>query len=256
MPFIDRDQTQLYYEVHGDGPAILLTHGFAAESRMWKGQIADLCKKNTLILWDMRGHGRTKAPAEDEAFSEAETVKDMAAILDATGFETAVIGGLSLGGYMSLAFNLSYPERVDALLIIDTGPGYKSETSRAEWNVQANKMTDALAVKGLDGIPGLSAEMRLSEHFDPGGLVRAGRHMLTQHTDDVIQSLPSISAPTLIVVGADDKPYLIGSEYMAQKISGSRKEIIPDAGHAVNIDQPDRFNSTLIDFLSENGLSG
>ena len=92
MARLQRGAANIYYEIHGSGPAILLTHGFAAESKMWQGQIDALSRHHSLILWDMRGHGRTQAPPRNAAFSEALTTADMAALLDA-GAETAVIGG-------------------------------------------------------------------------------------------------------------------------------------------------------------------
>ena len=256
VAYLRRDKANLFYEVHGQGPALLLTHGFAADSGMWRGQVERFSQNNTLIVWDMRGHGRTQTPVEEAAYSEAETTKDMSAILDHTGFETAVIGGLSLGGYMSLAFHADFASRVESLLIIDTGPGYKSLESRAKWNHQANKMADVIAEQGLQALQSGSPEISQSRHSDKDALVRAGRHMLTQHNDRVIQSLPDIGVPTLLVAGANDEPYLAGIDYMANKIPSATKCIIPDAGHAVNIDQPELFNHAVIKFLEENGMCG
>src|SRR5690349_24889292 len=122
MPVINRDGVKIYYEVHGEGPPLLLTHGYSSTSAMWRGQVDALAKDHTLVLWDMRGHGQSDYPDDLKAYSEALTVGDMAAILDAIGAQRAIIGGLSLGGYMSLAFTRAYPQRVRALLIIDTGP--------------------------------------------------------------------------------------------------------------------------------------
>ena len=98
---------------------------------MWEGQVAPFSKDYQLFVWDMRGHGKSDYPDDLAEYTEAQTVADMAAILDAVGAKKAVIGGLSLGGYMSLAFHLAHPERTEALLIIDTGPGYKSDEPRA-----------------------------------------------------------------------------------------------------------------------------
>jgi len=114
MPRIDRDGVGIYYEVHGEGPPLLLTHGYSSTSAMWHGQVDALAKDHKLILWDMRGHGQSDYPDDPNAYSEALTVGDMAAILDAVGAERAVIGGLSLGGYMSLAFYRAHPERARA----------------------------------------------------------------------------------------------------------------------------------------------
>src|SRR5580692_7494852 len=112
MPKINRDGVEIYYEVHGSGPVLLLTHGYSSTSAMWQGQIEALSKHHKLVLWDMRGHGQSDYPDNPAAYSEALTVADMAALLDAIGAETAIVGGLSLAGYMSLAFYRAHPDRV------------------------------------------------------------------------------------------------------------------------------------------------
>src|SRR5436190_6201468 len=119
MPMLDRDGVKLYYEVHGSGPALILTHGYSATAQMWAGQIASLAPHFTVVTWDMRGHGQSDYPEDPAKYSEAATVADMAALLDVVGAKEAVVGGLSLGGYMSLAFHRAHPERTRALLIID-----------------------------------------------------------------------------------------------------------------------------------------
>src|SRR6201990_1277829 len=134
MPKIDRNGVRIYYEVHGDGPPLILTHGYSSTSAMWQGQIAAFSRHHKLVTWDMRGHGQSDYPDDPAAYSEPATVADMLAILDEVGAEKAIVGGLSLGGYMSLAFHLAHPERVKALLIIDTGPGYRNDEARDGWN--------------------------------------------------------------------------------------------------------------------------
>src|SRR3984957_13946756 len=100
MPKLNRDGVQIYYEVHGEGPTILLSHGYSSTSGMWKGQIDALSARHKLVIWDMRGHGESDYPDDPAAYSEAATVADMAALLDAVGARTAIIGGVLLGGYM------------------------------------------------------------------------------------------------------------------------------------------------------------
>ena len=122
MPFLKREhRTRIYYEVHGDGTPLLLTHGFSSASGMWQGQIEPITKAGyMLITWDMRGHGRSAYPDEQSVYSEKHTVQDMSALLDKLcgSDSTAIVGGLSLGGYMSQAFYRDHPQRVEALLII------------------------------------------------------------------------------------------------------------------------------------------
>jgi pimeloyl-ACP methyl ester carboxylesterase len=250
MPKINRDGVQIYYEVHGrQGPVLLLTHGYSATSEMWKGQIEAFSSKHRLVLWDMRGHGQSDYPEDLAAYSEALTVGDMAALLDEVGAERAIIGGLSLGGYMSLAFYRAHPERASALLIIDTGPGFKKDDAREAWNKRALDTAARLEREGLSVLQSASRERANANHRDAFGLARAARGMLTQRDARVIEVLPDIKVPALVVVGADDAPFLAASEYMAAKIPGATKVVIPAAGHAVNIDQPQAFVEAVLPFL-------
>jgi pimeloyl-ACP methyl ester carboxylesterase len=249
MPTIDRDGVRIYYEVHGSGPALLLTHGYSSTSAMWQGQIAALSKHHKLVVWDMRGHGQSDYPADPASYSEALTVADMAALLDEVGAKDAIIGGLSLGGYMSLAFHRAHPERVRALLIIDTGPGFKKDDARDAWNARAHATAERFEREGLEVLKSASPERASVSHRDASGLARAARGMLAQRDARVILSLPEIKVPSLVVVGADDTPFLAASDYMAAKIPGAKKVVIPAAGHAVNIDQPQAFIAAVLPFL-------
>ena len=87
-------------------------------------------------------------------------------------------------------------------------------------------------------------------------MARAARGMLTQRDARVIESLPNIAVPALVVVGAEDTPFLAASDYMAGKIPGAKKVVIPSAGHAANIDQPEAFNAAILGFLKEARLGG
>ncbi len=255
MPTLDRDGVKVHYEIHGEGPVILLSHGYSATSEMWRGQIEPLSRLYKLILWDMRGHGQTDYPEDPSEYSEDKTVADMTALLDAAGADSAIVGGLSLGGYMSLAFHLAHPERVRALLVIDTGPGFKSDEARERWNKHAFEITNRFEAEGLSYIRSLSKEMAMSSHRSADGLIRAGRGMLTQRDARVINSLPNIKAPTLVIVGANDASFLNAADYMAAKIPNAAKLVIADAGHAVNIDQPEIFNQAVLRFLESVGDS-
>jgi len=258
MAKLDRGGVNIHYEVHGSGPALILTHGYSSTSAMWQGQIEALSKHHTLILWDMRGHGLSDYPDDPDAYSEAATVGDIAALLDAVGTETAIVGGLSLGGYMSLAFHRAHPQRVRALLIIDTGPGFKKDDAREVWNKRAHDTGDRFDREGLAMLKSLSAERASVTHRNAKGLALAARGMLAQRDARVIESLPDIKAPSLVVVGADDTPFLAASDYMAAKIPDAQKVVIPNAGHAVNIDQPQAFIAAVLPFLDglESGAPG
>jgi pimeloyl-ACP methyl ester carboxylesterase len=237
--------------MRGSGSPILLTHGFAATSRMWRGQTEAFSPRHQVITWDMRGHGRSDSPDDEAAYSVEETLADMAILLDVLDHERAIIGGHSLGGYMSMAFAMRHPERVRALLLIDTGPGYKSNAPREEWNEMARGLARRLERDGLEHLTNLNNEMDSSEHRSASGLAMAARGMLVQRDSSVIDSLPAIAVPTLVIVGEKDRAYLAASDYMAKKIPDATQVVIPNAGHAVNHHQPDRFNQALGSFLEE-----
>ena len=249
MHSINRNGVNIHYEDHGAGPAVLLSHGYSATSQMWKGQVDALTDRYRVITWDMRGHGETDSPEDQGEYSEAKTVDDMAAILRHLGLETAVIGGLSLGGYMSLAFNVAHPDMVRALMLFDCGPGYKNPKAREGWNETASKRAENFEAKGLDAL-GSSDEVRVSTHKSAEGLARAARGMLAQFDSRIIESLETIAVPTLVLVGADDTPFLGASDYMSAKIPGAVRVTVPEAGHAANIHQPAAFNAAVESFLA------
>ena len=251
MPRARVNDIEIDYEDGGRGPAVFLSHGYSATGRMWAPQRPALEPSYRLISWDMRGHGQTESPHDPARYSEALTVADMRGLLQHLGVDRAVIGGLSLGGYMSLAFHRRHPEMVRALVICDSGPGYRNGDARAAWNERAHDRATRLEALGLDALSSSSREMRESirHHRSAQGLAHAARGMLAQDGSRVIDGLGSIRVPTLVVVGDQDQPFLAPCEYMAKKIPGARLEVIKDAGHSSNLDQPEAFNRVLLDFL-------
>ena len=239
------------YQVTGQGRAVLMSHGYSATRHMWDGQHAKLGDRYRMISWDMRGHGATDSPSDPARYSHALTVADMKALLDHLGIRRAVIGGLSLGGTMSLEFYVAHPEMVEALILCDTGPGYRNAEARAKWNERAMTRATELEARGLEALGGRSREMReaMSHHRSAQGLAHAARGMLAQQDSRVIDSLGSITVPTIVIVGDKDEPFVAPCEYMAKKIPGARLEVVKDAGHSSNLDQPDAFNRVFVGFL-------
>ena len=227
---------------------LLLTHGFASSSHAWAPVVDAFSAERRCITWDVRGHGKGYSPEDPAEYSIPLAIGDMEAILDREGVDRAVLVGHSMGGYLSLEFHKAPPERVAALVLVGTGPGFRKDEARAGWNDVCDKYEHVLSTKGFDGL-GKSAELDGSVHHGVDGLIRAAHGILRQRDAGVIDSLPTIAVPTLIVVGENDKPFLAGSDYMAAKIPGARKVIIPDAGHASNLHQPVAFNAAMGDFL-------
>ncbi|SON63933.1 3-oxoadipate enol-lactonase 2 [Mycobacterium simulans] len=246
------DGVTLAYHLHNPkapGVPLLLTHGFGATAGMWDRNIDALSADRPVIVWDMRGHGASDAPDDMDRYSEQIAVADMAAILDTVGADRAVLGGMSLGGYLSLAFHLVHPQRVAALVLVDTGPGYRNDEARGKWNAWVERRAQQLE---RGEVPrDMSAELAQAVHEHPEGLPRAARGVMAQKDARVITSLDSITVPTLVVVGADDTDFHAGADYMHRKIPNSRKVVLDNAGHAANMDQPEAFNAAVRELLEQ-----
>ncbi len=251
MPVLARPGGGISYEVYGSGsPPLLLSHGYGATSAMFAKNVAALSARSQLITWDLPGHGASDSPADPAFYGAAAVLADMAAILDELGHDRAVLGGHSLGGYLSLSFALSHPDRVAGLLLIGTGPGFRNEAARDDWNRRADATAKRLEELGLAALGG-SAELHAGQHADASGVIMAARHTLTQRDAHVMDGLPRITAPTLIVVGADDTQFHGAADYMAAKIPGARKVVIDGAGHAPNASRPAEFDAQARAFLDE-----
>jgi len=250
MPRLDRDGVGVHYEVAGPVGAtpVLLTHGFSSSSQMWEPNLATLARARQIITWDVRGHGLSDSPEDPALYSEALSVEDMAAVLDAAGTDRAVVGGLSLGGYLSLAFHLAHRDRVAALMLFDTGPGYRRDGPREEWNRRVERTASAFESRGLEAFSD-SPEVSRTTNRNSAGLARAARGIMAQRDSRVIDSLATIAVPSLVVVGARDTPFLAAADYMAGKIPGAVQVVIDGAGHASNVDRPEAFDRAVLEFL-------
>lgn len=251
MPELDRHGVAVHYDVHGGRthrPPLVLTHGYSATSAMWAPNLAALSADRQVITWDLRGHGRSQSPDDPGAYSGQAALDDLGALLDAVGAQRAVLGGQSLGGYLSLAFNIVHPERVGALVLVDSGPGFRNDRARQDWNERAEAFAVAFETRGLEAL-GTSPEVGAGPH-DPVGLAHVARGTLVQHDGAVMASLTTIAVPTLVLVGERDRLYLAAADVMAAKIPGANKVVLADAGHAANLDQPVAFDQAVCRFLA------
>lgn len=245
------NDTEIFYQDRGNQSAkttLLLSHGYAASSAMWQDQVDFLSEKYRIITWDMRGHGFSQSPRNIDAYSSEASLEDMKYLLDTCDVQEAIIGGHSLGGYFSLLFNLRYPERVGGLMLFNTGPGFRNQQARQEWNQYALKQGKRFKSEGLEALRG-RIEKGLGNHTSAQGLIYAAEKMLTQQDASAIDSLPHIQVPVLIVCGEEDKGFLDATAYMAKKIPKTTAVLIPKARHAANLDQPLLFNQALQGFL-------
>jgi pimeloyl-ACP methyl ester carboxylesterase len=256
MPLVQLNGININYEEHGDphGPAILLTHAFAATLQMWEPQFS-AWPSYRVVAWDMRGHGGTDSPPTQDDYTEKLAIDDMRSLLDHLAIDKAVICGLSLGGYLSLEFQHAYPERARALVLCNTGPGYRNPEGRQGWNEFSIKYAMRFEERGLEGLGrGIEIDKTREYQRSAQGLAFAGRGILTQRDAVVMDNIESIDVPALIIWGADDARYKSGCEYLAAKIPDARLVTVEGAAHAVNLYQPDAFNEAVATFLREHAI--
>lgn len=263
-----RDGVLLHAEAYGEGIPLVLSCGWCTTHENFRPQVAPLVAAGArVVLWDYRGHGLSEVPTEDAAYDMATLVEDLAAVLDfAAPGVPAVVGGLSFGGLLSLHFALAKPERVRALLLIDSGPGFKNPEAASRWMAQVERTATRLEERGMEALlggravetsvgrkpelPATRAAAKAIAAQDPRGLARFGRRVAGP-APCVIDALPRIAAPALVVVGAEDEAYLRAAEVMAAKLPGATHAVIPGAGHIVNIEEADAFNATVAAFLAK-----
>ncbi|GBD15028.1 AB hydrolase superfamily protein YdjP [bacterium HR25] len=259
MPKATVNGVQLYYEEHGQGFPVLLMEGFAGTTAMWRPQVPALSQRYRLILFDYRGQGQSESPPSPEDYSLEIAIEDIHGLLRHLGVEQAVVGGLSLGGYLAIHFYRLHPEMVRALILIDTGPGYRSEERRRQWERECIERAELLEQGGMYAFAhsAFATDDYYTSHaemlkLDPRGLANVARRVMS--TAWGLEVLTQIQVPALVMCGEHDRPFLGATEYMASRIPNARKVILPGACHACNIDAPEEFNRAILDFLREIGL--
>src|SRR5262249_26115627 len=151
---------------------VLLTHGFGASQAMWLPNLDALSVGREVLAWDLPGHGASPRSGE---LSHDRCVAEMLALLDLLEAPRAVIGGMSLGGYLSLLSCARHPDRVAALLLVDTGPGFRDDAAREAWNAWVVRLADELERRGLAALR-RSPESTGAEHAaGAAGLAAAAR---------------------------------------------------------------------------------
>jgi len=253
---------EIAYDDLGSGPSVVLLHGYPFNRSMWRDQLDELKQHHRVIIPDLRGHGQsavTSAPATMQNMAG-----DVASLLETLNISRATIGGLSMGGYIALAFYRLFPLRVRSLVLADTRAQADTEEGKQHREQQAEKalregmegIADALLPKLLTPEtvatrPGVVKRLReMMVETDPEGAAAALRAMAERL--DQTSFLSRIIAPTLIIVGSEDALTPVAdAELMHREIGGSRMQIIEGAGHVSNIERPEEFNRALIKFLGD-----
>ena len=265
------DGVSIYYEHHlPEGPTrstVVFSCAYCTTHENWRGQVEPIVAAgHPVVLWDLRGHGDSEAPNAADSYSIERVVADLMAVAQATTPDAPfVAAGLSFGGLASLHFAVRHPERVAALALIDSGPGFKNPEAAAGWAAQVERTASFLETRGFEAFvagragttcigskPDLPAARAAGQAIcaqSVAGVARFGREV-SGPAPPVIDELAQLDVPALVMVGENDKPFRRAAEVMAAKLPRSHHVIIPGAGHIVNIEEAETFNREVIGFLA------
>jgi len=253
--------TKLHYESAGRGPAVVFLNGGGLDSRMWDDQFAAFAELYRVIRYDYRGSGRSE-PAQ-EKFSHLD---DLAALLDILKVEAAVLIGASAGAALALDYTLAHPQRVRGLVLVSPG------LSGQQLSEANQKRIEAMLAVAREGNAREFAKKVLDDpHFIPAAENPSAREKARQilidnierfRAEDLAQPparpaagrLAEIGAPALILLGGRDHPeQLAVGEMLESGMRGAKTVVFFGSGHMVNLENPDRFNKTVLEFLAERG---
>ena len=244
----------LYYEVSGSGEPVVFIHAFSLDRRMWAPQMAAFENRYRVVRYDLRGHGRSVAPAEPYT-----GYGDLLALLDTLGIERATLVGLSAGAQLAIDFAIVHPDRVTRLVLAAPGLG-GFRTPQLPWMAP---VLEAAVGGDADGAARSWAEtplMALHTATDAQATVTSlvmdnARLWTSRRTEQLLSPpaagrLAEIGAPTLVLIGDRDLPHIHEVvRLLADGITGATVDTIAGAGHLINLDTPQSFNEAVAAFL-------
>lgn len=258
------DESSYSYDLTGEGPAVLLLHGFTGSKRTWDSLKDFLLPDYQVIRLDLPGHGKTNSAAT----SMEKCAKHIVEFLRYIKVEQAHLIGYSMGGRLALSFANLYPERVRSLTLESSSPGLKTRLEREERIKQDELLAKKLIEEGLEkfvqfweNIPLFETQKGLPDHVQE----RVRSERLSQQANQLADSLSymgtgsqasywgsldQLRMPVQLIVGGLDEKFVQINQAMAKKIRGVRLEIIEDSGHAPHIEAENSFQELVKNFLN------
>ncbi|MEY3587968.1 MAG: hypothetical protein RJA47_564 [Actinomycetota bacterium] len=246
--------TIAYEDTGGKKPVVILSHGFLMDHSMFDAQVAALRDTHRVITWDERGFGGTKATGD---FSYWDSANDVLGLMDHLGITSAVLGGMSQGGFLSLRAALTAPERVEALILLDTQSGVEAPETVEPYNQLHAAWVEHGAVAVQDIIAGIIlGPGEWPEWFAKWGAMEPDQFTAAfnclMHRDDITDRLGEITCPALIVHGTADVAIpMEKAEVLRDRISGPTTLVPVEGGpHAANMTHPAETNRAIVQFLA------
>jgi pimeloyl-ACP methyl ester carboxylesterase len=255
MPVAAVNGETIHYTKDGAGPAVVLIHSLGSSSHMWREQIAALKDRFTVLAFDCRGHGQSSAKGE---VSIAAFAADLEALLDQLGISRCHLVGLSMGGPVALTLNQRRPGLALSLVLADTAvsPGEGSAervaaTKEAIAYISMQEYGNQYAAQRLLPSTSLDIQDELAATVAKVAPKAYNEAMAAALLGDFTTTLAAVTVPAQVLVGdQDDVTPRAAAERIAAGIKGARLEVIADAGHLSNLDNPAGFNAALLGFLT------
>ncbi len=271
MPHLTTDDNvELYYEEVGSGTPIVFVHEFAGDYRSWEPQMRYFSRRYRCIAYNARGYPPSAVPAPGADYSQARAAADIRCVLDQLKVDKAHVVGLSMGGLAVLHFGLTYPARARSLLV--GGAGYGSEAGeRDKFRAEATTIAARLERDGMAKFAEAYAYGPTRVQFerkDPRGFAEF-KQMLAEHSAegsigtqlgvqrerpslfDLEAQVRALQVPMLVVTGDEDWPCLLPNIFLKRTCASAALLVLPNSGHAVNLEEPGLFNAALADFLAQ-----
>jgi pimeloyl-ACP methyl ester carboxylesterase len=258
----------LYYETCGEGIPLLLVHEWGGDCQSWEPQIRFFSRRYRVIVFNARGYPPSAVPPEVTAYSQRTAVDDITGLLDHLRISTAHVCGLSMGAYATLMFGLTYPERAVSLTV--AGGGYGSAADPEAFRKASLEMAERLERDGMAAVAATYSRGPTRVQFlrkDPHGwqefhdrlaagsavgraMTLRGVQMTRPSFFALERELERLVVPTLVLVGDEDDPALEPSLFLKRKAPAAGLVVFPNSGHTINLEEPDLFNRSLLDFLT------
>lgn len=258
----------LNVERSGTGPALLLLHGFTGSQATWTPYL-DAWQGFSLIAVDLLGHGRSDSPLDLDRYRMERCVEDLITLLDVLAVPHVALLGYSMGGRVALHLALHAPQRLSALILESASPGIADATARAARVRSDAALATLIEEEGIEAfvdrwqaLPLFATQTRLPLAVrealrrqrlknDPQGLANSLRELGTGMQEPVLPRLAEMRRPVLLLAGTLDAAYCDHARRMAAVLPCRRLEIVPDAGHAIHLEQPMLFAGAVRTFLLE-----
>lgn len=265
------DGVKLHWEEAGSGAPIVFVHEFAGDLRSYEPQVRYFSRRYRCIAYNARGYPPSDVPENVESYSQERARDDLRCVLEALKIERAHLVGVSMGGFAVLHFGFAYPERALSLVVAGCGYGAEPGGAREEFIGEASRLAEEIAEKGIaevsktygvgptrvqyhDKDPRGHAEFlrQLGEHSALGSAntmrgVQARRPSLW----DLVDKMDALDTPTLVLTGDEDDPCLAPSLLMKRHIKSAALVVLPNTGHALNLEEPDLFNRFCGEFFHQ-----